>query len=141
MEERRHIGGTLHVWLSSQGIDASSGLAGVAQEELEHGIACNQSGTTGVLGETHGIKESARSVFSDGLGDFQEFILGNTRYLGYSIPIVAGIMLFELGEDTIRVINARRLQGLAVGTELIGPGCHVIFSFRLIITGKYPILE
>ncbi|MBA7689333.1 hypothetical protein ES703_97839 [subsurface metagenome] len=55
MLQQAHIGGTLYIGGSSQGIDAAAGNTHIRQQKLEYGVRPYVLGAVCVLGSSHGV--------------------------------------------------------------------------------------
>jgi hypothetical protein len=110
VEQERHISSTLHIVLTTQGIDTTAGTSHVAKQKLDQRKGFYVLAAHSVLGDTHGIAYGAGFVRSTGAAEQIQYLLilvfGRTGYLAYRINIIAGIMFLHELENTVRVLQS-----------------------------------
>ena len=114
VEDPGHVGRALDVRVAAKGVDAATGPADVAEQQLQHRRGLDDLRAGGVLGPADGVDNRRRllhvAVLADRreqIGGFQELILGDPRDALDHLRRVARIVLLEELEDGAWVLQRR----------------------------------
>ena len=139
--EHRHVAGALHVRLAAQRVDAASGLADVAEQELQDRERPDALHAGRVLGHPERVEDGSRPVLRHRLGDQLDLIGGDARDPLAHVERVARDKGLQPREDAVRIVETLRQTRLALRVELVSPGLRVVLVMLLVVPTEDAVLE
>ena len=117
VEDAGHVGGALDVGVAAEGVDAASGAADVAEQELQDGRGADGLGGGAVLGESHRVEDGGCllhvAIFSNGseeVGGFEELVLRDAGDTLDHLGGVARVVLLEELENRAGMLEGEVVQ-------------------------------
>ena len=143
--QEAEVGEPLNVGVASEGVDAASSHADVAQQELHQRRAADHLGAHRMLGPPQGVHEGGGTVGHGGRGEYladpKELVLWRAADVVHHLRGIAGIVLLHQVEHTARILKSLVDLGVAVRPHLVGPGAAVVLPFIFIVARKQAVLE
>ncbi len=145
MKQQAVVGGTLHIGLSAQGVNSTSGPPHVTQKELDHGHHPDVLRSHRVLCPAHGVHDGAGLIHSAGsrvgfphLFEISHRGAGDGRNLFRG---VARVVFFHQLENATRVFEGEITLGHTVFILFEGPVGLVVLPFLGVVSRKKAVFE
>ena len=131
--------------MASQGVNAASGHADIAQQELYQRRGADHLGAYRVLGPPQGVHEGGGTVGHGGggeyLADLEKLLLRRATDVAHHFRRIAGVVLLHQVEHATGMLQSLVDLGVAVRPHLVSPGASVVLAVRRIVAREQAVLE
>ncbi|MNM40130.1 hypothetical protein D3C81_509300 [compost metagenome] len=145
LRQQAQVGIALDVGVPAQGVDAATGHADVAQQQLDHARATDHLGAGGVVGPAQGVEEGRGLVRGAGAGEdlanLQEVVFWRAAQFADHLRGVAADVLLEQVVHAAGVAQRQVTAGKALLIEFVGPGAAVVAAGLGVVATEQAVVE